>query len=457
MVACRRPRSALPLRPFSPRRAGTSRPRGAGRGFFIAWAAVMGALLRPLERPSRLELAFVGALAAFAAWQAVSAIWGPATAAGLETERTFVYVAAAVALLALVGREYARFLVAGVLAGIVVVSLYALSTRLFPNGFNSVNTWSGARLSTPIGYWNGLGIVAGIGVAPRAGLRRPFRDTRCSRRCRSGRPAARRDALLHVQPRGLALDLRRPRRALRRRSRPDPARRARGAVGTHRRACRARGFARGRADARRRHARCGDARWAPGRGSRPRRRHPLGLRRLCPRKDPKHSPAARAGGARGGACARPRRRRRRACAVRRALDDRAARLRLLHACHSRRHDEPEQPPLHAVEQRAPGGVEGRAPCLRGASGRRARRGWLRAVLGHASARVSPDPRRAQPLSRDARRDGHRRDAHPRRGAPRSARRVPAGARRAAGRVRARRATSRFSSRPPSTGTGSSPA
>jgi hypothetical protein len=133
-------------------------------GLLLAWGAVVGALLRPLERPSRLELAFVGALAAFAVWQAATAIWGPGTSAGLEVERTFVYVAAALALVALVGREYTRFLVGGVLVAIVIVSAYALATRLFPNGFNSTNTWLGARLSTPVGYWNGLGIVAGIGV-----------------------------------------------------------------------------------------------------------------------------------------------------------------------------------------------------------------------------------------------------------------------------------------------------
>ena len=52
-------------------------------GMLLAWAAVLGALLRPLSRPSRLELVFLGGLAAFAAWSAASSIWGPATSAGL--------------------------------------------------------------------------------------------------------------------------------------------------------------------------------------------------------------------------------------------------------------------------------------------------------------------------------------------------------------------------------------
>ena len=133
-------------------------------GMLLAWAAVLGALLRPLSRPSRLELVFLGGLAAFAAWSAASSIWGPATSAGLEVERTFVYVAAALALLTLVGREHVRLLLGGVLCGIVIVSAYSLATRVFPNGFNDVNSWSGARLARPVGYWNGLGIVAGMAI-----------------------------------------------------------------------------------------------------------------------------------------------------------------------------------------------------------------------------------------------------------------------------------------------------
>src|SRR5579872_3872580 len=63
-------------------------------GLLLAWAAVLGALLGAVERPSRLELTFIGGFTAFAVWQALSSLWGPSTAAGLEVERTFVYIAA---------------------------------------------------------------------------------------------------------------------------------------------------------------------------------------------------------------------------------------------------------------------------------------------------------------------------------------------------------------------------
>jgi hypothetical protein len=47
---------------------------------------------------------------------------------------------------------------------VALVSAYALLTRLFPNGFLSTNSLTGVRLSSPVGYWNGLGLVAGMGA-----------------------------------------------------------------------------------------------------------------------------------------------------------------------------------------------------------------------------------------------------------------------------------------------------
>src|SRR5581483_1069045 len=54
-------------------------------------------------------------------------------------------------------------LLGGVLAGVTGISLYALGTRLL-QGVVSQNKIAGLRLSTPIGYWNGLGIVCVVGV-----------------------------------------------------------------------------------------------------------------------------------------------------------------------------------------------------------------------------------------------------------------------------------------------------
>ena len=55
-----------------------------------------------------------------------------------EAERALVYVAGAAAFL--------------------------LATRLFPNEL-SADGFGGYRLSTPVGYWNGLGVLAATGAS----------------------------------------------------------------------------------------------------------------------------------------------------------------------------------------------------------------------------------------------------------------------------------------------------
>jgi len=74
-----------------------------------------------------------------------------------------VYVAGALAVVTIVGVERVTRLLAGVLTGVTLVCVYALSTRLFPTSTGS-GGFAASRLSTPIGYWNGLGVLAAMGV-----------------------------------------------------------------------------------------------------------------------------------------------------------------------------------------------------------------------------------------------------------------------------------------------------
>ncbi|HXR11526.1 MAG TPA: O-antigen ligase family protein, partial [Gaiellaceae bacterium] len=55
-------------------------------------------------------------------------------------------------------------LLVGVFAGVAAVCAYALATRLFPDHFGAPDTFSGLRLSRPVGYWNALGLVAVMGI-----------------------------------------------------------------------------------------------------------------------------------------------------------------------------------------------------------------------------------------------------------------------------------------------------
>jgi hypothetical protein len=129
----------------------------------LAWAAALGALLRPRLAVSRRELAFVGALSAFAVWTAVSYLWSDSPfRAALETQRVAVYVALAIAGIVLVRRATATPLLSGLLAAITLVSAYGLATRLFPERLGTYDPVATYRLAEPIGYWNGLGMLAAL-------------------------------------------------------------------------------------------------------------------------------------------------------------------------------------------------------------------------------------------------------------------------------------------------------
>jgi O-antigen ligase len=129
--------------------------------------AVTLVLVTDAPRPSGLELAFLGGLTLFAGWAALSSFWSPGAAAPvLEAERGILYVAAtAAALLLLSTREASAALLGGIVAGAVLVSLYALGTRLFPGHVGGAyDPSSGYQLAEPIGYWNALGLLAAIAI-----------------------------------------------------------------------------------------------------------------------------------------------------------------------------------------------------------------------------------------------------------------------------------------------------
>ena len=131
----------------------------AALGF--ALLALLAVLVRERVAIAPVEWAAVLALAAFAVWTLLSVVWSPSSAQPvLAFERTCVYVLALVAvLLVSTGRGSAPGLVGGVLAGIAVVCGYGLRTHL-----------DGVRLSEPIGYSNGVGILAVVGLLIALGL-----------------------------------------------------------------------------------------------------------------------------------------------------------------------------------------------------------------------------------------------------------------------------------------------
>ena len=142
----------------------------ASGGYFPSawgWAALAFALLTLLGvlAGDRVELevrewAAVTLLAALGVWTLVSVLWSPSAAQPvLAFERIAVYVLALLAVLLVCRPGTSAGLLAGVLAGTVLVSGYGLLT------------YRGAgRLAGPVGYANGAGILAVLGMLVALGL-----------------------------------------------------------------------------------------------------------------------------------------------------------------------------------------------------------------------------------------------------------------------------------------------
>jgi hypothetical protein len=133
-----------------------------------ALAAVAALALRRDVRIERAAAFFVGGLVLLAAWTGLSASWTdsvPRTA--LEVERDLVYLAAALAIVALPRSR--TWTSCALLGAIVAICGAGLVTRLFPAHFG-LDDATGYRLARPLGYWNALGLLAAIGAVLATGV-----------------------------------------------------------------------------------------------------------------------------------------------------------------------------------------------------------------------------------------------------------------------------------------------
>jgi hypothetical protein len=115
----------------------------------------------------RPALAALAAMGGYTAWTALSYTWarilGPA---GDDVIRvTFYFVTFFAALIATREPRIRRAAPYVLLAGVSVVSIYALSTRLLPDLVPSAAIpTAGSRLSQPLTYWNSQGLLTGLGA-----------------------------------------------------------------------------------------------------------------------------------------------------------------------------------------------------------------------------------------------------------------------------------------------------
>ena len=133
--------------------------------------AVLAVLLwHGVRRPTRPALALVGGLAGLTAWTAASTLWSSDVAASvLETERILVYPAAA-AVFVVAGSGPA--LLAGVLGATSLLCGVGLARWLLgdPEVPLSADPRAADRLSEPIGYANGVAVLAAMGLLLAVGF-----------------------------------------------------------------------------------------------------------------------------------------------------------------------------------------------------------------------------------------------------------------------------------------------
>jgi tetratricopeptide (TPR) repeat protein len=141
-----------------------------GWSTFAVLAVLAVLIARGIEAPGKAAMLFAGALAALSLWTALSILWSShVSASALEVQRTLLYVGSA-ALFVLAGRR--NGLLAGVLGAATLLCGYGLANWLLgnPEAPASADPQAAERLSEPIGYANGVAILAAMGLLLAVGF-----------------------------------------------------------------------------------------------------------------------------------------------------------------------------------------------------------------------------------------------------------------------------------------------
>src|SRR5829696_2592215 len=137
----------------------------------VWWTILVGvaAGFWSFERVPRGAVVTGGLLALFAGWSLASTAWASsAEDAFAEFDRTLLYLGVYVLTVVAAGRGQLARWVDGLTLAIAAIALVALVSRLVPGSFPSRDVAASlpnasARLSFPLGYWNGLGIFVALG------------------------------------------------------------------------------------------------------------------------------------------------------------------------------------------------------------------------------------------------------------------------------------------------------
>jgi O-antigen ligase len=121
---------------------------------------------RPLEGFGLAAGLVTAALGLFAAWSLVSTAWSDSPARAVaEFDRALLYILM-LALLATLPRtmQTARIVMVGIAGSMAFVCLGGLASRVLPDVFPIAPNVLDQRLSYPITYWNGVGLLAALTI-----------------------------------------------------------------------------------------------------------------------------------------------------------------------------------------------------------------------------------------------------------------------------------------------------
>jgi hypothetical protein len=156
--------------------------RDQGGYFPVSWGwgalALAGLVVTWLAASARTDAGradglFLLALLALTAWVALSIAWSIDRAQSvLELERALVLLTGCAAFLLLSQKRDFGVLVPALPVAITGICAYSVWTRLAPTraGFHPDDPTSRYRLFEPLGYWNGLGLFAVLGILIALGL-----------------------------------------------------------------------------------------------------------------------------------------------------------------------------------------------------------------------------------------------------------------------------------------------
>jgi hypothetical protein len=141
--------------------------RSWGMALVVCFSSAVALVLLRGVSLTRTERTFIGGLFLFAAWSALSGVWTASIPSTLEDlQRNAVYPAA---MLAVVLVRPARSIVCGgVVGAVLAVAALPLLRRFAPDVFGS-GPLGADRLAGPIGYPDGLGVVAAVALLLTSG------------------------------------------------------------------------------------------------------------------------------------------------------------------------------------------------------------------------------------------------------------------------------------------------